>query len=151
MPKMRAKISMSDQEVAEFLRQRHTATVCSVNHDGTIHAVAMWYGFVGDRIAFHTKAKSQKALNLARNPQMTFLVEDGYGYDELRGVELVGQAAVVDDPGQRRELAISVLQRYFEPGPQLTDAMIEGSLYNRVVLALDVKRVVSWDHRKLKQ
>lgn len=151
MPNVRSKISMSDEEVDDFTHQRHTATVCSVNHDGTIHAVAMWYGFVGGRIAFHTKAKSQKALNLARNPGMTFLVEDGHSYDELRGVELVGQAVLVDDPGQRRELASSVLRRYFEPGPQLTDAMIDGSLHNRVVLALDVRRAVSWDHRKIKQ
>jgi PPOX class probable F420-dependent enzyme len=151
MANMRSKIGMSDEEVDQFTHLRHTATVCSVNHDGTIHAVAMWYGFAGGRIAFHTKAKSQKALNLARNPGMTFLVEDGRAYSELRGVELVGQAMVVDDPGERRELAVSVLQRYFDAGPQLTDAMIEGSLHNRVVIALEVKRVVSWDHRKLKR
>lgn len=151
MPSVRSEIQMSPREIDDFTHQRHTAALCSVNHDGTIHAVAMWYGFAGGRIAFHTKAKSQKALNLARNPGMTFLVEDGVSYDELRGVELVGQAVVVDDPGQRRELAISVLQRYFEPGPRLTDAVIEGSLYNRVVFALDVRRVVSWDHRKIQQ
>lgn len=151
MPNVRSKIQMSPEEIDDFTHQRHTATVCSVNHDGTIHAVAMWYGFVGGRIAFHTKAKSQKARNLARNPGMTFLVEDGTSYDELRGAELVGQAVVVDDPGQRRELAKSVLQRYFEPGPEITEAMIDGTLYNRVVLALDVRRVVSWDHRKIRQ
>jgi len=151
MPDLRSKISMSDEEVDEFTRQRHTATVCSVNYDGTIHAVAMWYGFAGGRIAFHTKAKSQKAVNLGRDPGMTFLVEDGASYDQLRGVELVGQAVVVDDPGQRLELARSVLQRYFDPGPPLTQAMLEGTLRGRVVLALEVRRVVSWDHRKLSQ
>jgi PPOX class probable F420-dependent enzyme len=142
---------MSAEEVDEFTHQRHTATVCSVNHDGTIHAVAMWYGFIGDRIAFHTKAKSQKAVNLLRNPGMTLLVEGGHSYDQLRGVELVGQADVVDDPGQRRELAGSVLRRYFEMGQSLTDAVLDSSLHNRVVLVLDVRRIVSWDHRKLNQ
>jgi PPOX class probable F420-dependent enzyme len=142
---------MSAEEVDEFTHQRHTATVCSVNHDGTIHAVAMWYGFIGDRIAFHTKAKSQKAVNLLRNPGMTLLVEGGHSYDQLRGVELVGRADVVDDPGQRRELAGSVLRRYFEMGPSLTDAVLDSSLHNRVVLVLDVRRIVSWDHRKLNQ
>jgi PPOX class probable F420-dependent enzyme len=151
MPHLRSKISMSDEEVDEFTHQRLTATVCSVNHDGTIHAVAMWYGFTGGRIAFHTKAKSQKAINLTRSPATTFLVEDGHQYDQLRGVELVGQAVVVDDPGQRLELARSVLERYFDPGVPLTEAMLEGTLHNRVVLALDVRRVVSWDHRKLGQ
>jgi PPOX class probable F420-dependent enzyme len=151
MANVRPKIKMSPGEVDDFTHQRHTATLCSVNHDGTIHAVAMWYGFAGGRIGFHTKAKSQKTRNLARNPAMTVLIEDGDSYDELRGVELVGRAVIVDDPGQRHELALSVLRRYHEPVPQVTEAMIESSLFNRVVLALDVQRVVSWDHRKMKQ
>lgn len=150
MSSLRSKIKVSAEEVDEFTHQRHTATLCSINHDGTIHAVAMWYGFMGARIGFHTEAKSQKARNLGRNPAMTLLIEDGESYDELRGVELVGQAVLVDDPGQRRELAVSVFERYNEPVPQVTEAVIEASLFNRTVFALDVRRVVSWDHRKMK-
>ena len=44
--KQRAVIKMSEAEVDEFLAERHTMTLCSINHDGTIHAVAMWYGFL---------------------------------------------------------------------------------------------------------
>ncbi len=47
----------------------------------------------------HTKAKSQKARNLARDPRVTCLVEVGQRYEELRGVELVGKAVPVRDAG----------------------------------------------------
>ena len=41
--------------------------------------------------AFWTFGKSQKILNLRRDPKMTGLVESGDDYNELSGVELVGR------------------------------------------------------------
>ena len=59
--------------------------IATHNHDGTIHLVAMWYGFTPDgRPAFETFAKSQKVQNLRRDPRITALVEAGDVYEELR-------------------------------------------------------------------
>ena len=44
--KQRDLIRMTDDEVEAFLQGRHTMALCSINHDSTIHAVAMWYGFL---------------------------------------------------------------------------------------------------------
>jgi PPOX class probable F420-dependent enzyme len=143
-------IKMTQDEVDEFLQGRHTMSIATVNHDGSIHLVAMWYGFLEGAIAIETKAKSQKVLNLRRNPQMTVLVEDGETYDELRGVELVGRGEIVDDPERMFELGISVFERY--QGGKYTEEMrpfVEVMLNKRVVVKLHVDRVVSWDHRKL--
>jgi PPOX class probable F420-dependent enzyme len=148
--KQRDLIKMTDEEVDEFLQGRHTMSIATVNHDGSIHLVAMWYGFLEGAIAIETKAKSQKVLNLRRNPQMTVLVEDGETYDELRGVELVGRGEIVDDPERMFELGISVFERY--QGGKYTEEMrpfVEVMLNKRVVVKLHVDRTVSWDHRKL--
>ena len=110
--KRRDLIRMSDDEVAEFLRGRHTMNVATINHDGTIHMVAMWYGFVGQAPAFWTFGKSQKILNLERNPQITCLVEAGDKYEELQGVELVGRAELVPDHDGRMAIGRSVFERY---------------------------------------
>src|SRR5690606_1942005 len=83
--KRRDLIRMTDDEVRAFLAGRHTMNVATMNHDGTIHLVAMWYGFVGDDTAFWTYGKSQKIRNLERNPQITCLVEAGERYEELQG------------------------------------------------------------------
>ena len=61
-------IKMTQDEVDEFLQGRHSMSIATINHDGSIHLVAMWYGFLEGAIAIETKAKSQKVLNLRRNP-----------------------------------------------------------------------------------
>jgi len=147
--KQRDMIKMTPVEVEEFLRGRHTMSLCSINHDGTIHAVAMWYGFVEGAIAFETKTKSQKVQNLRRNPTITCLVEDGESYEELRGVELVGRAEIIDDTDRMWELGVSVFERYNAPYTEELRPFVEAMLNKRVVIKVAVDRIVSWDHRKL--
>ena len=83
--------------VASVKKPVDSMTMSTLNADGTIHSVAMWYGFVDGAIGFETKAKGQKVVNLRRNPNITCLVEDGESYEELRGVSLVGTAEIIDD------------------------------------------------------
>lgn len=145
----RDRIKMTDEEVDEFLAGRHSMAMCTINHDGTIHAVAMWYGFLEGAVAIETKAKSQKVQNLRRNPTMTVLVEDGETYQELRGVELVGRGEIVEDPDRIWELGVSVFERYQAPYTEEMRPFVEAMLNKRVVVKLHVDRVVTWDHRKL--
>jgi PPOX class probable F420-dependent enzyme len=147
--KQRDRIKMTQDEIDEFLSGRRTMTMCTINHDGTIHAVAMWYGFLEGAVAVETKAKSQKVQNLRRNPTVTMLVEDGDTYDELRGVELVGRAEIVEDPDRIWELGVSVFERYQAPYTEEMRPFVEVMLNKRVVVKLELDRVVSWDHRKL--
>jgi PPOX class probable F420-dependent enzyme len=145
----RGLIKMSPTEVDAFLESSRVMTMCTLNFDGTIHAVAMWYGFLDSRIAIETKAKSQKAQNLRRSPKMTCLFEAGDTYDELRGVELVGTAEIIEDPDQMFELGVSHFNRYHGVYDESQRSVVEAMLHKRIVVALDVDRVVSWDHRKL--
>src|SRR5580700_1380645 len=109
----RKAIQMSPAEVDAFLAERRNMTMCSLSSDGSIHAVAMWYGFLEGCVTVETKAKSQKVQNLRRNPHLTLLFEDGDYYEELRGVELVGQAEIIDDPARMFGLGVSVFERYY--------------------------------------
>ena len=145
----RAMIKMTQEEIDGFLRERRPMTLCSINHDGSIHAVAMWYGFLDGAIAFETKSKSQKVQNLRRDPRMTCMAEDGDYYEELRGVELVGRAEIIEDPDRMWELGVNVFERYTAPYTEDLRPFVETMLHKRVVVKLDVERVVSWDHRKL--
>jgi PPOX class probable F420-dependent enzyme len=147
--KQRDLIRMTDDEIAEFLSGRRTMSLASLNGDGTIHLVAMWYGFLEGEIAFETKAKAQKVLNLRRNPTITCMVEDGDTYDQLRGVQIVGTAEIVDDPARMYELGISVFERYVGPYTEEMRAAVEMMLHKRVVVKVTPTRVASWDHNKL--
>ncbi len=145
----RKAIQMTPEEVESFLAERRAMTMCSISADGSIHAVAMWYGFLDGCITVETKAKSQKARNLRRDPRLTLLFEDGDYYEELRGVELVGRAEIVEDPAQLWALGVSVFERYYAPYSEELKPFIETMLHKRVGIKLHVERTVSWDHRKL--
>jgi PPOX class probable F420-dependent enzyme len=145
----RKAIEMTPAEVDAFVRERRPMTMCSLSPDGSIHAVAMWYGFVDGLVTVETKGKSQKAQNLRRDPRLTLLFEDGDYYEELRGVELVGRAEIIEDPERLWTLGVSVFERYYAPYSEELKPFIETMLHKRVGIALHVERTVSWDHRKL--
>jgi PPOX class probable F420-dependent enzyme len=147
--KQRAQIRMSDEEIDEFLHGKHTMSLASLNADGTIHMVAMWYGFLEGAVAFETKAKSQKVQNLRRNPTITCMVEDGDTYNELRGVQIIGTAEVFEDRDRLIEMGKSVFERHV--GPYTDDMLpaVEMMLNKRVGIKVNPVRVASWDHTKL--
>ena len=147
--KQRDVIRMTEQEVDEFLLGRHTMSLATINHDATVHLVAMWYGFLEGCVAIETKTKSQKVRNLRRDPRMTCMVEDGDRYEELRGVELVGTAEIVEAPERMWEMGVNLFERYQGTYTEEMRPFVEAMLHKRVVVKLHVDRVVSWDHRKL--
>lgn len=140
---------MTEAEVHEYLAGARTMTVATIGADGRPHLVAVWYAHLADAPAFWTYSRAQKAVNLRRDPRITALVEDGDSYQSLRGVQLVGQGVIVDDPETVTALAHRLLDRYAGPmsGPA-RQAMI-ASAAKRVAVRIEVDKVVSWDHRKL--
>jgi PPOX class probable F420-dependent enzyme len=146
----RGQIVMSPDEVDAFLTQQRSSTVATVGPTGQIHLVAMWYAYFDGQIWLETKAKSQKVANLRRNPTMSFLVETGNTYDQLRGVALEGAGVVIeDDPDLVWRVCLNVFERYNAPYTEELKPFVELMAHNRVVVRLDVARVRSWDHRKL--
>jgi PPOX class probable F420-dependent enzyme len=145
----RSEIKMSPEEVDNFLHEGRTTTMCSIHPDGSIHAVAMWYAFLEGTIAVETKAKSQKVQNLRRDPRLTFLVEAGDSYDQLRGVEVVGKARIIEDPDQIWKFGVSMWERYVAPYSEDQRAGVEMMMKNRLLVTVDIDKIVSWDHRKL--
>ena len=143
-------IRMTEDEVGEFLQGRHVMNVASFGPDGNIHLVAMWYGFLGDNTAFATFAKSQKVLNLRRDPRVTVLIETGEAYEELRGVEIVGRAVIHEDEAVKRQVAATVATRYFGFSEDDDLELAMAPLINkRVSIEIVPEKIVSWDHAKL--
>ena len=150
MPSRRDQIRMTDAEIDEFLAGRHTMNIATHSPDGTIHRVAMWYGFLEGCPVFETYERSQKVRNLERDPSITALVEDGDDYDQLRGVEIVGRAEIVRDDERLVAAAMSVVDRYYPiDDPADLEAAARGLMRKRVGVKIVADKVVSWDHRKL--
>ncbi len=147
----RTQVAMTDDEVATFLEQSRTATMGTIGADGRPHLVAMWYGLIDGKIYFETKSKSQKAVNLRRDPRITVSAEAGHTYDQLRGVCVDGTATIIDDTtaDEYWAAAVNVFERYQGPYTDEMRPFVEAMMNKRVIVRVDPQRVRSWDHRKL--
>ena len=147
----RGQIQMTGEEVATILQQCRTATIATIGPDGFPHLVAMWYGLLDGKVCFETKAKSQKVVNLRRNPKVSCSVEAGESYDQLHGVAIEGTAVIIDDTSSEEywAAAVSVFERYQGAYTEEMRPAVEFMMNKRVVVRIEPRRVRSWDHRKL--
>jgi PPOX class probable F420-dependent enzyme len=149
MAKARDRVSMSPSEVSELLAASRKVQLGTLNPDGSVHLVTMFYGLVSGQIAFWTYRTSQKALNLARDPRITCLVEDGTDYFELRGVQIRGTVRVLSAPSEVLEIGRLVAVAMAGGSSDGVDSYVEQAARKRYGYIVEPQRVVSWDHRKL--
>jgi len=142
-------IRMNDEEIRAFLEEQRIVQVASIDHDGWPHLVAMWYRLINDEVVFWTYAKSQKAVNLRRDARLTCLVEAGERYDELRGVQIKGQAIISEDRETVQRIGEAIWEHYTGSLNDNTRQMVAAQAAKRVVVFVKPVEIVSWDHRKL--
>ena len=145
----RSQIVMSRAEITDFVARSRTGTLATVGPGGQPHLVAMWYGVIDGEIWLETKLKSQKVVNLKRNPRVSFLIEDGMTYDSLRGVSFEGIAEIYDDPDSVFAVGVSVWERYNGPYTEDLRPAVDMMMNKRVAVRIVSRRVRSWDHHKL--
>ncbi|MFP5298580.1 MAG: pyridoxamine 5'-phosphate oxidase family protein [Actinomycetota bacterium] len=150
----RRDVSMGREEVAGFLSEPRTGVLTTLGADGWPHSTAMWFVPEAERILMWTYSRSQKAVNLRRDPRCAFLVEDGMAYDQLRGVLIQGEARLIEDHAEIRDIGVRLYERYTQPriGVDVADGPIveiERQAHKRVGLSIPLARVASWDHRRL--
>ncbi|MBP2473073.1 PPOX class probable F420-dependent enzyme [Crossiella equi] len=146
----RDQITMSPQEVDDFLADQRTLVVASLGPTGHPHVVPMWFTVLDGEIVFWTYASSQKVVNLRRDPRLSCLVEAGDSYEQLRGVSMEGTAEIVADPDGVLRVGAAIAARY--GGAPLDEAAVEGirrHAAKRVAVVFHRARISSWDHRKL--
>lgn len=152
----RKDITMSPAEQQSFLAEGHTLIVTTIGRDGWPHAAPMWYLVQDGKVAFRSFTKSQKIVNLTRNPKITVLLETGATYAELRGVMIKGTARLVTDPGEVLAMYGELSKRYAfvgtEPVPlegEALEAAFGRFAEKNTGVVVEPESVVSWDHTKL--
>lgn len=142
---------MSESELGSYLDQQRVLNVATIGPSGHPHLVAMWYTMLDGNPAFWTFAKSQKVINLRRDPRITALVESGDTYAELRGAELVGSARLVEDHDDVLAIGRAVAAKYQGEAALSEEAIpfLEAQAVKRLGIVIDIERAVTWDHTKL--
>lgn len=145
----RAVLRMTELEVADFLREGRRAQVATHNPDGTIHLVPMSYVLYDGRVTFWTAPVSRKVANLRLDPRVTCLVETGDDFGSFRAVQMTGEASLHEDVETSRRVGEALFSLTVG---ELTDDLrgyVARLAPDRVAIAVEARRVVSWDHRKL--
>jgi PPOX class probable F420-dependent enzyme len=156
VPKQRDRVRMSDAEVASMLAGNRKVQLATLNPDGYPHLVTMYYALIDGKIAFWTYRTSQKALNLARDPRITCLVETGQAYFDLRGVQIQGTVETITDPDAVLNIGLAIgdvmagsqAASAGQGSEEITD-YVANAARKRYGYIVDPVRVVSWDHAKL--
>ena len=141
---------MTEAEVESYLTSGRDLQVASINADGTPHLVTMWFALVNGDLCFWTYGRSQKIVNLQRDPRVTVLVADGDVYEQLRGVSVAGIATVIEDRDEVNAIGEAVFEKYWMP---ITDEAVREGVHamgaKRLGVRISLDKVVSWDHSKL--
>jgi PPOX class probable F420-dependent enzyme len=152
----RRDIALTEDELAGFLESGRTLQVASIDADGYPHLAPMWYVVRDGRIVFRSFTKSQKIVNLERNPKISALLESGESYEELKGVMIRGTATLIRDRATVLSIygEIAAKYRMIAGRPvQLRGDALEAAFgryaeKNTAVIVEPVK-IASWDHSKL--
>jgi nitroimidazol reductase NimA-like FMN-containing flavoprotein (pyridoxamine 5'-phosphate oxidase superfamily) len=152
MPSRRELIRMTPEEVRAYLLSQRRIILVTNGADGMPHPVPMNYGLDDEgRIVITSFRKSQKVMNLERDPRATLLVESGETYADLKSVMTYADAEILTDPG---EIAAGMAR--INADEQLAGSLsaemsdqVRASIAKRVLLRFTPFRTVSWDHGKL--
>jgi len=150
MGKKRDRIRMSDDEMWKFIEGQKSLQVATLDKSGAPHLTTLWFAVVDGELCFETFTKSQKVVNLQRDPRIAVLLEDGDTYNELRGVSIQGKAALYTDPDEVHGYALAVMRRNQPeiPADQLEN-VAKAMAAKRTAVVIKPEKIISWDHRKL--
>jgi len=135
---------LTDEERDDFLKEAKTARICSINEDGTIHAVPVWFKYEGGQFIIATIEKNRKVRNIVRNNNVTLLID--IGSPVIRGVIVYGKAEVdlkAWDPD-----AINLFEKYMsrEEAEKLWQINNEWAKWVKITVKPD--RMTSFDYTK---
>ncbi|ACU98771.1 pyridoxamine 5'-phosphate oxidase family protein [Saccharomonospora viridis] len=154
----RDETRMSPEELVRYVTERTVITLATLGPNGRPHLTPLWYvprDLDPDadpplRLTTWTYGKSQKAVNLRRDPRATLLIESGDSYDQLRGVSMECDVELVTDTDAVAAIGLDLARRYTPEGE--VDALrqaVTAQAPKRVGLVCTPTKIVSWDHTKL--
>lgn len=150
MAKQRDAVKMTEEEILALYDECKSLNVATIGPDGYPHQTVLWYAPYKGALLFETYGKSQKVLNLQRDPRISVQVEAGEVYDDLRGVSIRGKAEIVAENPRLTELMLECVKRNHPEIPEAAQLdFAKGMARKRVVVVVHPERIMSWDHRKI--
>ena len=134
---------LDDAELAAFLAQPLMARLSTLNPDGTIHTIPIWYEFRDGKIFLSTQSVTQKAKNVQRHPAVTVLVDTATM--PYKGVMIYGTARLAVAEAESRR--VSIFERYIgDHGESYAHKL--AAKWEPVIIEVTPTRIISFDYTK---
>lgn len=146
-------VRLSADEAWAVLAAAHTGIFTSLRRDGVPIALPLWFVALDRRIYVSGPASAKRIARVQRDPRVSFLVESGARWAELRAVHLTGLARVVTDRELQARVALALDTKYATfrtprsamPGPTRAHYTVELA----TIEIMPDARLLSWDNTRL--
>ena len=137
---------LADPLVLELLAARLVGVLATLESNGSVHAVPLWYALDGVAIVFATGSASRKVRNLRRDPRATLVLHDSRPGFEVCGASIQGSVELVDGAAAA-PLIDSVHRRYVTPEGERLPAPAEFLASDDLAVLLVPEAAFTWDER----
>jgi len=135
-------MSMTRQEMEEFLSEAHIARIATVKKDGSPHVAPVWFLWEGGQLVIVTYTDSLKVKNLKRDNRVAVVIDIS---DPGKGVIVEGEATVSKDRVEETTRRVSA--KYMKP--EELDSYLESVLKVPLsVITVKPKKIMTWDYSK---
>jgi PPOX class probable F420-dependent enzyme len=150
---MAVSVRMGVDEIWQMLETSHTGILTTLRRDGMPIALPVWFCVLDRHVHVRMPGHTKKVQRFRHDPRVSFLVEDGERWAELRSVHLTGRAVEVDDPEVLARVDAALDEKYRAFRTQraaMPDATRNRYEVEHVVIRIDHDdRILNWDNGKL--
>jgi len=141
-------VAMTEASVQNMLTRAHTGVLVSLRSSGEPVALPVWFVAREGAIFVRTPARAKKVARIRADERVSFLVQDGLAWRELRGIHISGAARVVDDRDVIAAVGAAIDEKYaaFRTAPAARSQATNAHYAERVVIHVSPTSVISWDN-----
>lgn len=142
---------LTDEQICRLAESAQTATLATLNSDGSPYAVPVHYVYCNNCVYFHSSPKGQKIDNLKADPRVSMTIYEMEGpvlnpdgkpcntNTKYKSMFLSGIASLVDDFEQKKEILLEIVKKYT---PHIADnPMPENMVSGTAVVKIQVNNI----------
>ena len=136
---------LSSVEIDKLLSMRLIANLATLDEDGSIHLMPMWFLRIDNDICFPTSRHTHKYRNLVSRPRASVMIDISRAGLNLKGVLIKGQVELVVGEEARKSNRLIHL-KYVTPnaldGPAVASYLSKG---DDVTVKVHMDRLINWN------
>jgi PPOX class probable F420-dependent enzyme len=136
---------LASADIHELLSMRLIANLATIEDDGGIHLVPMWFLRVDNDICIPTSRNTHKYRNLRARPRASVMIDVSRAGLNLKGVLIRGRVELVD--GEEARLINRLIHLKYVTPEALSDDRVSSYLSrgDDVTVKVHMGRLISWN------